>query len=98
MRVEFADANGLLVLNLWSLLAKASLDLCDIFVLAKLILAILDSTLSLCLDHSFPHRWDSFFTYRVAKIRRNCHRNICHVTGRDNPADCLSHGLTPARL
>ncbi|KAL0883918.1 hypothetical protein ABMA27_015986 [Loxostege sticticalis] len=63
------------------------------------IFAFSDSTVALCWAHSSPHRWDTFVANRVAKIQEELSPQVLfHVSGRENPADCLSRGLTPAQI
>lgn len=63
------------------------------------IYAFSDSTVTLCWLYSSPHRWSTFVANRVSKIQSNVSPNrFFHVPGADNPADCLSRGLTPAQL
>ncbi|CAK1597927.1 unnamed protein product [Parnassius mnemosyne] len=61
--------------------------------------AFTDSMVTLCWINSSPHRWQTFVANRVVKIIDNLPAaNFHHVAGIDNPADCLSRGLTPERL
>lgn len=61
--------------------------------------AFSDSTVALCWIHSSPHRWDTFVANRVSKIQSLISpQNFYHIPGIDNPADCLSRGLTPAQI
>nr|XP_053620905.1 uncharacterized protein LOC128681202 [Plodia interpunctella] len=63
------------------------------------VIAFSDSTVALCWAHSSPHRWDTFVANRVAKIQSFVDtQNLFHIAGTDNPADCLSRGLTPAQI
>ncbi|XP_059062673.1 uncharacterized protein LOC131855416 [Achroia grisella] len=65
----------------------------------KAIHAFSDSTVALCWIHASPHRWDTFVANRVSKIQSLLSpHNFYHVSGSDNPADCLSRGLTPAQI
>lgn len=46
-----------------------------------------------------PHRWDTFVANRVTKIEEELSPQVLfHVSGRENPADYLSRGLTPAQI
>ncbi|XP_049868141.1 uncharacterized protein LOC126368289 [Pectinophora gossypiella] len=63
------------------------------------IFAFTDSTVALAWIHSSPTRWHTFVANRVAQIHDKL--DPCcfhHIPGKDNPADCLSRGLTPAQL
>lgn len=58
-----------------------------------------DSKVVLCWINSSPHRWQTFVANRVVKILDNLPANcFYHVAGVENPADCLSRGLTPSKL
>lgn len=58
-----------------------------------------DSKVVLCWLNSSPHRWQTFVANRVVKITENFPPTIFfHVAGSENPADCLSRGLTPKKL
>ncbi|KAL1454491.1 hypothetical protein WDU94_010734 [Cyamophila willieti] len=58
-----------------------------------------DSTVALCWVHGSPHQWNVFVANRVSKIQDNINcKNIFHVNGTDNPADCLSRGEMPAQF
>lgn len=63
------------------------------------VMAFSDSTVALHWIHSSPHRWKTFVANRVTKIQKNLDANIFfHIAGKDNPADCISRGLTPSQL
>lgn len=63
------------------------------------ILAFSDSKVALCWVHSSPHRWDTFVANRVTKIQGHLSpENLYYIAGNENPADCLSRGLTPAQI
>ncbi|XP_052759354.1 uncharacterized protein LOC128202583 [Galleria mellonella] len=63
------------------------------------IYAFSDSKVALCWIHSSPHRWQTFVANRVVQIIDNVPADcFYHVAGSDNPADCLSRGLTPDKL
>lgn len=63
------------------------------------VFAFSDSTVALCWAHSSPHRWDTFVANRVTKIQTHLSpHDLYHVSGRENPADCLSRGLRPSQL
>nr|CAI5859790.1 unnamed protein product [Callosobruchus analis] len=65
----------------------------------KDIYAFSDSTVTLCWIHSSPHRWSTFVANRVSKIHSLCSpQYFRHISGSENPADCLSRGLTPAQI
>lgn len=61
--------------------------------------AFTDSTVALAWIHSCPTRWQTFVANRVSKIHNELDpRHFHHISGKENPADCLSRGLTPAQL
>jgi hypothetical protein len=61
--------------------------------------AFSDSTVTLAWIHSSPHRWQTFVANRVAKIHENMNpEDFFHISGKENPADCLSRGLTPSQF
>lgn len=61
--------------------------------------AFTDSKIVLCWINASPHRWQTFVANRVVKIIENVPANCFHhVAGVENPADCLSRGLSPAKL
>ncbi|XP_073967338.1 uncharacterized protein [Choristoneura fumiferana] len=63
------------------------------------IYAFTDSKIVLCWINSSPHRWQTFVANRVVKIVENVPADCFHhVAGVQNPADCLSRGLSPAKL
>lgn len=63
------------------------------------VFAFTDSTVALAWIHSSPARWHTFVANRVTKIQDEIHpRNFYFVSGKENPADCLSRGLTPSQL
>nr|CAI5820463.1 unnamed protein product [Callosobruchus analis] len=65
----------------------------------KDIYAFSDSTVTLCWIHSSPHRWSTFAANRVSKIHSLCSpQYFRHISGSENPADCLSRGTTPAQI
>lgn len=87
---------GILIL---SKLIGTIINACHNRIHINRILAFSDSTVALCWAHSSPHRWDTFVGNRVAKIQSELlPQNLYHVPGKDNPADCLSRGLTPAQI
>ncbi|XP_055632492.1 uncharacterized protein LOC129772973 [Toxorhynchites rutilus septentrionalis] len=58
-----------------------------------------DSTTVLCWLQSTPSTWTTFVANRVSKIQLSTeHCNWNHVTGLDNPADCLSRGCSAESL
>ncbi|XP_026736810.1 uncharacterized protein LOC113500286 [Trichoplusia ni] len=58
-----------------------------------------DSTIALSWVHSFPHKWSIFVSNRIAQFQENLNpQNIYHVSGAENPCDCLSRGLLPSQL
>ncbi|XP_062703655.1 uncharacterized protein LOC134286102 [Aedes albopictus] len=55
----------------------------------------LDSTVALCWINASPSAWGTFVANRTSKIQLatpNCSWH--HISGTENPADCLSRGLT----
>lgn len=63
------------------------------------VLAFTDSTVALAWIHSCPTRWQTFVANRVSAIHQNLGpQYFHHISGKDNPADCLSRGLLPAQL
>ncbi|XP_004930224.2 uncharacterized protein LOC101738759 [Bombyx mori] len=72
---------------------------CQNRIVFRNIFAFSDSTVALCWTHSSPHRWSTFVANRVTKIQSYLSpQNLYHVSGKDNPADCLSRGLTPSQI
>ncbi|EFA08484.1 hypothetical protein TcasGA2_TC006136 [Tribolium castaneum] len=63
------------------------------------IVALTDSSVVLNWINASPHRWHTFVANRVAKIQELVPSvNWYHVDGKENPADPISRGLTPAHL
>lgn len=63
------------------------------------IFAFSDSKIALSWINSLPHRWDIYVSNRVAKCQENLDpRHFYHVSGIENPSDCLSRGLLPEQL
>ncbi|XP_045777856.1 uncharacterized protein LOC123875852 [Maniola jurtina] len=61
--------------------------------------AFSDSTVALNWINSSPHKLKTFVANRVSKIQNNlATENFFHVSGKENPSDCLSRGLIPAQL
>ncbi|XP_050667011.1 uncharacterized protein LOC126966802 [Leptidea sinapis] len=86
------------ILVLSNLITKV-MEACNNRINIHRIFAFSDSTVALCWVHSSPHRWDTFVANRVTKIQNDLPVNtFYHVSGIDNPADCLSRGLTPAQI
>ncbi|XP_045453907.1 uncharacterized protein LOC123663262 [Melitaea cinxia] len=86
------------ILTLSSLITRV-VEACNNRINIDRILAFSDSTVALCWVHSSPHRWDTFVANRVTKIQNEFPvQTFFHVQGTDNPADCLSRGLTPAQI
>lgn len=96
-----------------SLVTLARLELCANLILAKLmrlvidtyslpacsVYAFTDSKVALAWIHATPSRWQTFVANRVSQIQENIDpKHFYHIAGVDNPADCLSRGLTPAQL
>lgn len=58
-----------------------------------------DSTVTLNWINSSLHRWQTFVANRVTEIQKNFGSSCWfHINGLDNLSDCLSRGLTPAKL
>ncbi|XP_072933756.1 uncharacterized protein [Epargyreus clarus] len=89
------------------------LELCGAVLLSKLLLEVsqvmnvqkhdihawTDSTIVLAWLNSHPSRWNVFVANRVSEILTTLEpTNWCHVTSRQNPADCASRGLRPSEL
>lgn len=96
-----------------SVVTVARLELCALLILAKLIRIVVESyTLPVCSLYAFtdskvalawvkgtPTRWQTFVANRVSQIQERIDpSNFYHISGRENPSDCLSRGLTPAQL
>lgn len=96
-----------------TLVTVARLELCANLVLAKLmrvvidtyslpacsVYAFTDSKVALAWIHATPSRWQTFVANRVSQIQKKLDPSVFHhIAGQDNPADCLSRGLTPAQL
>lgn len=63
------------------------------------IYAFSDSTIALSWIHSSPHRWSIFVSNRVAQCQENLSaHHFYHVSGVENPSDCLSRGMLPSQL
>ncbi|GBP35107.1 hypothetical protein EVAR_28305_1 [Eumeta japonica] len=61
--------------------------------------AFTDRVVSLAWIHSTPSRWQTFVANRVTKIQVYiAPDNFYHISGKENPADFLSRGLTPSQL
>ena len=61
--------------------------------------AFSDSTIALSWICSSPHRWSIFVGNRVAQCQENLPpHNFYHVSGVENPTDCVSRGLLPSQL
>nr|CAI5842568.1 unnamed protein product [Callosobruchus analis] len=71
----------------------ARLELCAALLLSELLYS------DPLLDPFTPHRWSTFVANRVSKIHSLCSpQYFRHISGSENPADCLSRGLTPAQI
>ncbi|XP_049886559.1 uncharacterized protein LOC126381059 [Pectinophora gossypiella] len=95
-------------------LTIARLELCGIVLLSKLLRTVLnnyagcfavnvcdftDSKVALYWIKSSPHRWQTFVANRVVQVTDNIAADhFHHVSGVENPADCLSRGVTPQKL
>uniref|UniRef100_A0A8D8YXB4 Integrase catalytic domain-containing protein n=1 Tax=Cacopsylla melanoneura TaxID=428564 RepID=A0A8D8YXB4_9HEMI len=87
--------SGLLLANLIQSIVKTFHPLVDM----TQVLCFLDSTVALDWIHSSPHRWAQFVANRVAKIQNIIDpQQWYHVSGKENPADCVSRGLSPSEL
>lgn len=89
------------------------LELCGALLLSKLIHKVVsvlpsqveevtlwtDSQIVLCWLNSSPSRWTTFVANRVSEIQElTSGFRWLHVRSGDNPADCLSRGLTSSGL
>ncbi|XP_015118964.1 uncharacterized protein LOC107042432 [Diachasma alloeum] len=58
-----------------------------------------DSTTALTWINGHPSRWKDFIQNRVIKIQNSLPSAAWrHISGKDNPADCASRGLSPSQL
>ncbi|XP_067216965.1 uncharacterized protein [Linepithema humile] len=57
-----------------------------------------DSTVALTWIKSHPSRWKDFVRNRVSFIQELSNSRWHHVSGKENPADLASRGVTPQRL
>ena len=58
-----------------------------------------DSEVALCWSIASPHRFNTYVANRISQIQENISpENLYHVPGVQNPADCVSRGLTPSQL
>ncbi|XP_047520018.1 uncharacterized protein LOC125059586 [Pieris napi] len=86
------------ILVLSNLIANV-INTCNNSINIDRVFAFSDSTVALCWVHSSPHRWDTFVANRVSKIQNEFPpRTFYHIAGHENPADCLSRGLSPAQI
>lgn len=61
--------------------------------------AFSDSTIALSWIYSSPHRWSVFVSNRVAQCQENLDpQHFYHVSGIENPADCVSRGMLPSQM
>lgn len=88
------------------------LELCGALLLAQLLVRIkstlgieseifawTDSTVVLAWLRKPSHCWQTFVANRIAEIQSVTSTEIWHhVSGVNNPADCASRGITPAKL
>jgi len=88
------------------------LELCGAVLLANLVssfkqatnlniqlFAWTDSTIVIRWLSAFPGRWKTFVANRVAEIQDLVPREEWrHVASEDNPADCISRGISPSEL
>uniref|UniRef100_V5GH76 Integrase catalytic domain-containing protein n=1 Tax=Anoplophora glabripennis TaxID=217634 RepID=V5GH76_ANOGL len=80
-------------------LLKTITDTCSSRIKIEHIYAFSYSTVVLSWIASSPHRWKTFVANRVSKIQLSFPNAIWfHVDSKNNIADCLSRGLTPAQL
>ncbi|XP_047519920.1 uncharacterized protein LOC125059515 [Pieris napi] len=86
------------ILVLSNLIANV-INACNNRINIDRVFAFSDSTVALCWVHSSPHRWDTFVANRVSKIQNEFPpQTFYHIAGHENPADCLSRGLSPAQI
>lgn len=61
--------------------------------------AFSDSVITLHWINGSPSRWKSFVANRVNKIQNLLlPSHWFHVNGQDNPADCVSRGMSPSEF
>lgn len=80
-------------------LINSIIEACNNRISFESIYAFSDSTVALCWINGSPHRWDTFVANRVSKIQSLLSpQSFFHISGVENPADCLSRGLSPAQI
>ncbi|XP_076298577.1 uncharacterized protein LOC143217822 [Lasioglossum baleicum] len=57
-----------------------------------------DSTVALAYIRGDARRWADFVQNRVTEIQELSNCQWHHISGKDNPADCASRGLSPTEL
>ncbi|XP_046417532.1 uncharacterized protein LOC124178336 [Neodiprion fabricii] len=57
-----------------------------------------DSTVALAYISGDPSRWTEYVRNRVNEIREIDQSQWHHVSGKENPADCASRGISPRQL
>lgn len=63
------------------------------------IFAFTDAKVVLKWIQSSPHRWNAYIGNRITDIQSNTFPAMWRrVSGKENPADCLSRGLLPEQL
>lgn len=84
---------------LLSRLIQSAYSILKLRIPIKQVLAFSDSEIVLCWLRSSPACWQTFVANRVAEIQdRSEIGRWSHVSGKQNPADCLSRGLLPGEL
>ncbi|XP_039300161.1 uncharacterized protein LOC120355624 [Nilaparvata lugens] len=91
-RLELCAA--LLLVNL----LEATLSVLELRCKIVRVVALSDSTVVLHWIRGSPSRWQTFVANRVSKIQNSRIDCWMHVSGEENPADCLSRGLKPMDL
>lgn len=63
------------------------------------IFAYTDSTITLAWIRGHPHKWKTYVANRVSEIQSKVVPELWHhVRSEDNPADCVSRGISPNEL
>ncbi|XP_076652424.1 uncharacterized protein LOC143358834 [Halictus rubicundus] len=57
-----------------------------------------DSTVALAYIRGDARRWGDYVRNRVTEIQELSNCQWHHISGKDNPADCVSRGLSPTEL
>ncbi|XP_052741850.1 uncharacterized protein LOC128198806 [Bicyclus anynana] len=91
-----------LELNALVLLAKLVRNVYDTLISRQPvdnIFVFSDSTVALCWLKSSPHRFQTYIANRISQFQELlCTDDLYHISGIENPADCISRGLLPSQL